>query len=104
MITIYGVYTKRGKLLYIGQTSNMVARMSLHRNQPDGKLKAWMDEHGQDVEFRELGSYFDESIAKGVEACMINAMKPPLNDFCKGNAFRSKYVVRPRRGHSKMRD
>ena len=104
MNIIYGIHKRSGKLLYIGQTKNLEQRVESHIQSPGTKLRAWLDENGNpELEFRTLGMYDDEAMAKGIEAALINILRPPLNDYCTSAHFRSKYIVRPKRGHSKLR-
>ena len=105
MNIIYGIHKRSGKLLYIGQTKNLEQRALGHLTTPGARLRAWLDENGNpELEFRTLGMYEDEAMAKGIEAALINILRPPLNNYCTGAQFRSKYIVRPKRSHSKLRD
>lgn len=102
MNIVYGIYDHTGSLVYIGQTKNLDQRKAGHLSSSKSKLRKWMEEHGVDqVDFRVLGMYQDAAIAKGVEAGIINATRPPLNTYCTGEYFRSKYISVPRRTHSK---
>lgn len=103
MNIVYGIYKGDGSLIYIGQTKDMEQRKAIHAKF-GSKLRKWMALTGErDVQFRTLGTFDNEDLAKGVEAGIIAAIQPTLNSYCTGDGFRSKYIPRKRRGHSKLR-
>lgn len=105
MNIIYGIYRRSGELVYVGQSKNFEQRKAAHLSGPNTKLRKWMTENGDtEVEFRILAMYEDEAMAKGVEAGIINAIRPPMNVYCSGEFFRSKYITHAKRGHSKLRE
>lgn len=97
---VYSVHGPKGKLLYIGSTNNLTARMRQHRT--SGPVAQWIEVNG-DVEFRVLGTY-NSAEASVMEVDMIIKRKPPLNTAYKGANVRSIFARSDRRPHSKALD
>ena len=102
MNTVYAVYSKRNRLIYIGQTKDIDAREYQHITDEDGPIYAWTSKNGL-VRFKVVG-YYDEDTAKSVEAALIAVMRPLLNKNTKSESSRSRYMLKPRKRHSKTLD